>query len=225
MRIRYFLGSFVLLWLALLFAVQTVAAENRPYPFTLTPLVGLHGGCEFGRLIPLPNTADVPGIRILLKNKGLSAGVTLGYTLSKNFELQGSFIYSRGQMIHDVGIGFTGVPLGEVKVSDTRIFSYSGNVLYGISIKNFFPFVSAGVGAITFDPDRLNTRTRILLNFGVGIKLELTRRILSVLEIKDYVSFFDYAKDFGVLYVAIYSADFKKTQHRLGIHIGLSYLF
>jgi hypothetical protein len=44
-------------------------------------------------------------------------------------------------------------------------------------------------------------------------------------EFKDYLSFFDYPKDFDVAYVAIYTPDFKKSQHRLGIGVGLGYFF
>jgi len=55
--------------------------------------------------------------------------------------------------------------------------------------------------------------------------MRFSRHLSAFVDLKDHVSFFNYPKDFDVLYIAIYAPDFKKNQHRIGIRVGLSYAF
>ncbi|MDH5385003.1 MAG: hypothetical protein OEY18_09865, partial [Candidatus Aminicenantes bacterium] len=80
-------------------------AQPRSQSFSLTLSGGFLFNTTFGRLNPLPNTADVPEVIVSLKNKGASFGLTLGYLITDRIELQGSFNYSRSEIINEVGIG------------------------------------------------------------------------------------------------------------------------
>ena len=87
-------------------------------------------------------------------------------------------------------------------------------------------YIAAGLGGITLNPDKLDSRTKLLLNLGSGIQINLSRHIHSIFEIRDYVSFFKYPEDFHINYdIMIYEPDFRTIQHHLGIHIGLIYTF
>ncbi|UCC40094.1 MAG: outer membrane beta-barrel protein [Candidatus Aminicenantes bacterium] len=200
-------------------------AQPQSQSFSLTLSGGFLFNTTFGRLNPLPNTADVPEIIISLENKGASFGLSLGYLITDRIELQGIFNYSRAEIMNEVGIGLAGIPLGKTKVSDTKSFYYSGNILFYFPLNRTSPFLTVGLGAATMRPTNFRSRTKLFLNFGAGIRFKLSRHLSTSLEIKDYISFFNYPEDFEVFFPAIYSPDFKKSQHRLGIHASLSYTF
>lgn len=201
------------------------AAQPRSQSFSLSISGGFVFDSTFGRLVPLPNTADVPEIIVSLEDKGASFGLNFGYLITEHVELRGSFNTSRSEIIEDVGVGLAGIPLGKNKVSDARSFYYSGNILFYFPVKRTSPYVTVGLGAVTLRPEKLRSRTKLLLNFGAGMRYSVSRHFSAFVEIKDHMSFFDYLEDFQLLYPAIYSPDFKKSQHRLGIHAGLSYTF
>lgn len=210
----------------LLFCLAVPAlAQPRSQSFSLILSGGFLFNTTFGRLNPLPNTADVPEIIVSLENKGASFGLNLGYLITDRIELQGLFTCNRSEIINEVGIGFAGIPLGKTKVSDMKSLYFSGNILFYFSLNRTSPFVTVGLGAATLKPTNLRSRTKLCLNFGAGMRFMLSRHFSTFLEIKDYVSFFNYPKDFQVFFPAIYSPDFKKSQHRLGIHASLSYTF
>ncbi len=179
----------------------------------------------FGTLRPLPDTADIPEVNIFLEDKGASFGLALGYLITDRIELQGSVNYSRSEIINDVGIGLSGVPLGKTKASDAKNFYYCGNVIVYFSSKRASPFFTIGLGAITLIPTKLRSRTSLYLNVGAGIRFRLSPHLSTSLDIKDYISYYNYPEDFEVFFPAIYSLDFKKSQHRVGIHAYLSYSF
>ena len=76
----------LLISLVLLFLFQTlpgeIREESKTKGFSLTPFMGYHFGYEFGKLLPLPNTADVPEITIQSKSKGVRIGFNLGYQIT-----------------------------------------------------------------------------------------------------------------------------------------------
>jgi hypothetical protein len=215
---------FTAFYLLFCFTVPSLA-QSRSQSFSLILSGGFLFKTTFGRLNPLPNTADVPEIIVSLENKGASFGLALGYMISDRIELQGSFNYSRSEIINEVGIGLAGIPLGKAKVSDTESFYYCGNILFYFPFNRISPFVTVGLGAATLRPTKLRSRTKLFLNFGAGFRFKLSQHLSTFLEIKDYMSFFNYPKDFEMFFPAIYSPDFKKSQHRLGIHTSLSYCF
>lgn len=219
----------LLISLVLLFLFQTLPGETREESkikgFSFMPVVGYHFGYEFGKLLPLPNTADVPEITIQSKSKGVRVGLNLGYQITRHIQIQGLFIYGRSEFQDDVGIGIAGVPMGIVKIADSKSISYSGNILYSVPIHCMSVYVTGGVGAVTLKPDELKTSTKLLLNFGVGLSTNLWKNHRLFLIVRDYVSFFDFAQDFDMFYVAIYDQVFKTSQHQVGIHFGLGYVF
>lgn len=216
---------FILFLLILSINAITAPSRNQSKSISLTPFISIHSGYKFGNLNPLPNTADVPEIEVLLENKGVSVGMSLGYFVTDHVEFQGTFIYKQASIMNDIGIGLAGIPLGKIKVSDAKAYSYSGNILYHFPFGKNSLYLTAGIGAATLSPEQLKNKTKLLLNFGTGIKAKISKRLHAVLDVRDYVSFFNYAEDFNLVYIAIYSPDFRKSQHNLGIHAGLSYLF
>ena len=200
-------------------------AGSRQRPFTLSLSGGYLWDTTFGRLVPLPNTADVPDITVSLENIGASFGLSFGYSLSERFELQGSFTYGRSEIIHDVGIGLAGIPLGRTKVADVNNLTYDANILFYLNPERISPYVTAGLGLISLQPDKLPSSTKLYFNYGAGVKIGLSQNLSLFGDVRDHVSSFDYLRDFDVTYIAIYSPDFKKTQHRIGIRLGLSYTF
>jgi opacity protein-like surface antigen len=200
-------------------------ADSRQRHFSLSLSAGYLWDTTFGRLNPLRNTADVPAITVSLENIGASFGLSFGYALNERFELQGSFTYGRSRINDDVGIGFAGIPLGKSKVADAHNLTYNANILFYLTPTRIAPFFTAGLGVISLKPDKLPSSTKFLFNYGVGVKVRLSRNLSVFGDLKDHVSFFNYLRDFDVTYIAIYSPDFKKTQHRIGINLGLSYTF
>lgn len=207
----------------LLFSVTSSPAQSRSRSFSLSITGALLSNIKFGTLKPLQNTADVPEIHVSLENVGASFGLRLGYWCTEQIELQGSFTFNRSEIINDVGFGLAGIPLGKTKVSNAKSLYYSADIRYHFLVSRISPFITAGLGAVTLNADKLGSRTKVLINFGAGAKFKLNRKLSIFLDFEDHVSFFNYHKDFDVIFVAIYVPDFKRTQHRLGIHIGLSY--
>jgi len=200
-------------------------AHSRQRPFSLSLTGGFLSHTTLGKFNPLPNTADVPEIIVSLENIGACFGLSFGYEINERFELQGTFTYGRSEIINDVGIGLAGIPLGKTKVTNANNLSYSGNILFHFPLNRISPFITAGLGAITLKTDKLSSSTTLLFNFGVGVKFRFNRYLSAFIDLKDYVSFFNYPEDFDVFYAAIYTPDIKKSQHRVGIGIGLSYAF
>lgn len=199
--------------------------ESKINNLIIVPFVGYHSGYDFGQLLPLPNTADVPEITVKSKSKGARIGFSLGYRMTPYLEFQAMFIYGHSEFQEDVGIGLTGVPLGLNKVAETKSFSYSGNVLCSFPIHSLSVYAAVGLGALTLNPDVLKKSTTLLFNYGVGLSLNPSDHLRLILDVRDYVSFFNFVEDFGVSHVAIYEWAFKKSQHQVGIHIGLGYEF
>ncbi len=217
----------ILIFFLLIFSINAVSAPSRNMSkaFSFTPFVGIHSGYNFGNLDPLPNTADVPAIRVFLENRDVTVGMSLGYFFTDRFEFQGTFTFRRTRIMNDVGIGIAGIPLGIDNVSDANSLSYSGNILYHFPFGKYSVYLAAGIGATTLMPEQLSNKTRLLLNFGGGIKAKISKFLHAVLDIRDHVSFFNYPEDFDLVYILIYTPDFKASQHHLGINAGLSFLF
>lgn len=211
--------------ISLIHLASPVLANSRQRPFSLSLTGGFLSHTTLGKFNPLPNTADVPEITVTLENIGVSFGLSFGYEINERFELQGTFTYGRSEIINDVGIGLAGIPLGKTKVSNANNLSFSGNILFYFPLNRISPFFTAGLGAIILKPDKFRSSTKLLFNFGVGVKFRFNYYLSAFVDLKDYVSFFNYPKDFDVVYVAIYTPDFKTSQHRIGIGIGLSYAF
>lgn len=49
-------------------------------------------------------------------------------------------------------LALAGIPLGIIKISDSKSFSYSGNILYLIPIHCLSIYVTGGLGVVTMIP-------------------------------------------------------------------------
>lgn len=212
-------SAFVLLFCC----VIPSSAQSASQSFSLILSGGLLSDMTFGKLNPLPNTADVPEITVLLENRCPSFGLSLGYLITERIEFQGTVTYGRSEIIDDVGIGLAGIPLGKIKISDVKNITCGGNLLYYFFLRRISLFLTGGVGAVTLMTSELGSSTKLFLDFGAGIRLNLTKHVSAFLDLKDHLSFFNYPRDFDVFFVAIYDPEFSKSQHRPGICLSLAY--
>ena len=199
--------------------------EGQEKRFYLTPFVGVQSDLRFGRLVPLPNTADVPEVKVLLEHKQPALGLSLGYRLNGHFDLEGTALFARSRIVNDVGIGIGGNPLGRMAVSDATFYSVSGSLLYNFRSEGFSPYLGAGAGAAILDTETIGSAIRPQLLLRAGAKFPLTSRLGLILDVRDSIAFLKYAEDFSVAFPMIYRFDFKKNQHSLGVSLGLRYYY
>jgi len=215
---------FSLAALALLF-LWAPAASPEERAFSLTLLAGIQSSVHFGSLVPLPQTADVPEVEVLLEHEQPAMGLSLGYRIGRHFELQGEALYDHTKIMNDIGIGLAGIPLGKTKASDAVLYSLSGCLLYNLNLRGFSPYAAVGIGAAVLDTEEFGSKTRPYLLVRAGVRIPLTDRLRAALDVRDSVTFFRFDRDFRVYYPLIYSLDFKGTQHSSGLFLGLSYVF
>ncbi len=201
------------------------AASPEATAFSLTALAGIQSSVRFGSLVPLPQTADVPEVKVLLEHEQPAMGLSLGYWLDRHLELQGEALYDRAKIMNDIGIGLAGIPLGKTKVSDAVLYSLSGCLLYNFNRQGFSPYAATGIGATILDTEEFGSKTRLYFLVRAGVKIPLTDHLRAVLDIRKSLTFFRFDRDFMVFYPMIYSPDFKGTQHSSGLFLGLSYVF
>jgi len=193
--------------------------------FSIMPLVGIQSGFRFGDLIPLPQTADIPDIKILLEHKSPVWGMGFGYQISRRIEFQAAALYDRARIMNDIGIGLAGIPLGKVKLSNAVIYSLGGRLLYHFTLQGFSPYIAVGGGAAILDTEQVGSKTRPYVRLGAGVKVRLTECLRAVLDIQDSITFFRFDRDFKFYCVQIYAPDFKQIQHSPGFFFGLGYVF
>lgn len=197
-------------------------AEGR---WTINPWLGFTLPVRLGSLVPLANTADVPGVDILLESRGPQAAFSLGRRLSRRVEIQAEAAYGRAAIMEDVGIGFAGIPLGKSEVYGARAWTLGARLLVGFGGRVLEPYLSLGLGAATLDIEELGARTQLGAEIGAGLRARMSGRLRAVLEVRDAISLFDYFADFRVFYAMMYTAESVGLQHRLGARLGLGYCF
>ncbi|MFC2157837.1 outer membrane beta-barrel protein [Acidobacteriota bacterium] len=199
--------------------------QNIRKTFFLSPTIGIRSNFQFGTLVPTPQTADVPEVDILFEHKSPAAGLIFGFQFSSRLELQASFSYGSARIMNDVGIGLAGIPLGKSKASDATVYSYTGRIVYYVLDRGFSPYLSAGLGAMTLNTDQFGSKTQLLINFGIGVKVTLSKHFRGFFEVQDRISFLKFDRDFNFTHALIYNPDFKGLQHRIGLSIGVGYVF
>jgi OOP family OmpA-OmpF porin len=128
----------------LLIGAATAGAENRAETFSLTPFVG---GYTFDGKQHL-DTMPVFGVRG-------------GYNFTDRVGAEAVFDYGKTE--------------GTREINDTNVFNYHIDLLY-----HFFPsaravpFLMAGYGGMTVDPDNTPKYSRGAFNYGAGLKYALT---------------------------------------------------
>jgi hypothetical protein len=214
----------VLAW-SVPFSARPASAGAPDEVFSLAPFVGLQSGFRFGRLIPLPQTADVPEVRVTLERQWPTWGISLSWELNRRIELRVDALSGRTRIMNDVGIGLAGVPLGKIKASDAVFYSFGGSLLCHVLAGRFSPFLAIGGGAAVLDTEKIGSKTRLFALLGAGIRLRIGERLRGTLEFQDAVTFFRFDRDFEFFYIEIYRPDFKGTQHTAGLFFGLGYVF
>ncbi len=93
---------------------------------------------------------------------GITSGINLGYSITKNWGVEGSINY-----IDSDRKGF--------RDSEVTGYLYKLDALYNITkFGKLVPYLAAGAGGITLDPSKGNTETDFLLNYGAGLKYFIT---------------------------------------------------
>lgn len=219
----------LVLLLAALAAAAPVWGQAQEIPlggrWTINPSLGFMLPVRLGSLVPLANTADVPGVDILLESRGPQAAFSLGRRLSRRVELQLEASAGRAAIMEDVGIGFAGIPLGKSEVSRAQVLTLGARLLVGFGGRVLEPYVAVGLGAATLDIKELDSRTQLAAEIGAGVKASLSSHLRAVFEVRDAISLFDYFADFRVFYAMMYTAETPSFQHRLGARLGLGYVF
>ncbi len=119
----------------------TAQAANLPKAFTLTPF---YGGHLFEGNLPLDNSDFW--------------GLGLGYNLNENWSLEA--VYTRTNADGDPS-----------SATDSTIETYRLDGLYHLWPKGkLVPYLAAGLGAITSDPDNGSSCEHLLVDYGVGVK-------------------------------------------------------
>ena len=191
--------------------------------YSLSASLGFYSTVGLGKLLPLPQTADVPDVKVLLESAGPELCFSLGYEFSPRMEAQIIAGTTPVRVIDDIGIGFAGVPLGKKTVAEASLWTFGLRILYGFGEGKLSPYLAAGFGASILDTRNIGTKTRPTVDLAVGVKIRISDQLRADLEVRDAISFFRYFEDFEIAYVAIYTADSQNVQHRLGARATLRY--
>jgi OOP family OmpA-OmpF porin len=145
--------------LIFLSSAGAVMAERETGTYTLTPFIG---GYVFD------SDQD-------LKDKPVY-GAGFGFTLDKTWDLEGVFEYIDTES--ETGAG--DVEGCQYRIDGLYHFMPSGKLL---------PYLAAGIGGITLDPDRGGSDTDPLVNYGAGVKYFLKENIALRGDVRHIISF------------------------------------
>src|SRR5512138_3197283 len=136
--------------LLLLAGAATAGAENRAETFSLTPFLG---GYTFDGVQHL-ETMPVYGLRA-------------GYNFTDRLGVEGVFDYAN-----------TETRKNHPGPGDADVYNYHLDLLYHIiPSAKAVPFLMAGFGGITVDPDNAPKYSRGAFNYGAGVKYALSEAI------------------------------------------------
>jgi OOP family OmpA-OmpF porin len=171
--------SITLSFMVILLFVFTAYAENKPGAVTLGPHIG---GYIFD---------DDQHI-----NSDPVYGVSLGYNINRRWGIEGVFDF--------VDTDTKNISRGSTDV-DASIFRLDG--LYHFNAESdVVPYLGAGLGVIDIDNNPGGSETNGLFNYGGGIKVFITERILARGDIRHII-------------------DFDSANNNLIYTVGLAYLF
>jgi OOP family OmpA-OmpF porin len=168
-----------LIFMVILFFAFNAYAENKPGAITLTPHIG---GYVFD---------DDQHI-----NSDPAYGVNLGYNINRIWGIEGVFDF--------VDTDTKNISRGSTDV-DASIFRLDG--LYHFNPESdVVPYLGAGLGVIDIDNNPGGSETNGLFNWGGGIKVFITERVLARGDIRHII-------------------DFDSANNNLIYTVGLGYLF
>ena len=165
----------VMVFLIVCFCASGAFAENREGAINITPFIGGF------------NTDP----DLLYKN-GPAFGIGLGYNFSEKLGAEFTFHYVNSETDGDVVINGSSIDWGK---GDAKVFIYKLDLIYhltGILPGDLIvPYLAAGPGMITWDPDRrdLDKDDDFLLNYGGGLKIFLTRNLALRADLRNVINF------------------------------------
>lgn len=124
---------------------------------------------------------------------GLTYGLGLGYNLGEHWGAEAVFNYVDTEFEEGSG--------------DVDGYLYRLDCLYHFkAFQRLVPYLAAGIGGITLDPDRNDDDTDFLVNYGAGLKYFLTETVALRGDVRHIISF-------------------DETQNNLAYTLGLTFLF
>ncbi len=158
----FILLSSICLLLCAVFIAGPVSAETKPGAITLTPTIG---GYVFEGHQGIDNQATY--------------GVNLGYHLDEHWAAEAVFNYIDTEF--DSGRNSNG--------RDADVYVYHADLLYHfMPSKKVVPYIAAGVGGITVDPERGGQDRSFAFNYGGGVKYFLAENVALRGDIRHIVS-------------------------------------
>jgi OOP family OmpA-OmpF porin len=154
--------AIIVMGVILVFLVNagSVMAERVTGTYTLTPFIG---GYLFDSDLDLEN-----------KSMGMW-GAGLGYTLDKTWDVEGVIRYIDTE--------------SEVDQGDVAVYQYGIDGLYHfMPSRQFVPYLAAGIGGITINPDGRESDTDSLVNYGAGVKYFLADNVALRGDIRHIIS-------------------------------------
>jgi OmpA-OmpF porin, OOP family len=183
-----FQATAVMAFLIVCFCASGALAENRAEALNVSVFAG---GFNVDGDLPYDN--------------GPAFGIGLGYNLSEKLGAEFTFHYAKTDYNGDVIIHGNSTDWGNDK---GKTFIYKLDLLYhltGILPGDMIvPYLAAGPGLITFDPDRndVDTHNDFLLNYGGGLKIFLTRNLALRGDVRNVINFHGDNSYSNLLYTA-----------------------
>ncbi|UCG13051.1 MAG: OmpA family protein [Deltaproteobacteria bacterium] len=151
----------------------SLMADNQPGSFSVTPFIG-------GYLFEGNQDLD----------DGFTAGLGVGYNLDEHWGTEAVFNYI------DSG--------SKAGTGDVDGFLYRIDGLYHFLVRpKLIPYLAAGIGGLTLAPDRGNSNTQAIVNFGGGLKYFFAENFAARGDLR-YIKSFDgpnnLAFTFGITY-------------------------
>ncbi len=142
-----------------------------------------------------------------------TVGVRFGYKIAPQWDLETCFHYSPTHQRLKYPIF---VPLRQQNfvyrewVDKLDVFSYHTNLTYYFVKKRLQPFLTAGMGGVTFNRVATST-TNFAINLGGGVKFHPKKRLRVSFDLKDLIIFNQYL--------------FNQTRNNLALTLAVEFLF
>jgi OmpA-OmpF porin, OOP family len=168
----------VMAFLIVCFCASGAFAENRAESINVTPFIGGF------------NTDP----DLVYKN-GPAFGIGLGYNFSEKLGAEFTFHYVNSEYSGDVVNYGSYTDWGK---GDAKLYIYKLDLLYHLTGllpgDLIVPYLAAGPGMITWDPDRkdVDSQSDFLLNYGGGLKIFLTRNLALRADLRNVINFNTY---------------------------------
>jgi len=170
-----FRATAVMVFLILCLCTTIAFAENRAEAINVTPFIG--------------GFNPDPGLTF---QNGPAFGIGLGYNFSEQLGAEFTFHYVNSEYNGDIVQHGNSVDWGK---GDAKLMIYKLDLLYHLTGllpgDMIVPYLAAGPGMITWDPDRddVDSNNDFLLNYGGGLKIFLTRNLALRADLRNVINF------------------------------------